>query len=417
MQRPPAADGPAGSTGPVEMTVPSSAPAGPSTTLVEAQEVWESQARADPLGAVLSDPDRTGRRWDLPAFMASGEELVSGVLARYRAFGGEWVDREVAVDFGCGVGRLTQPLARQFHRVIGVDISPTMVAVADRLNQFGDRVEYRANDRPDLSFLADGSVSLVFTHITLQHVPAGVAIEYLREFLRVAKPGGAIIFQLPSHLAESYLHPERDDAPVPEAARAAAIRIDSAPARVEAGAELELVVHVTNASGRIWYQSGDHSLNVGNHWRAVDTGIRTVTDDGRGRLPSRFGPAETARVAVRVRAPGEPGRYQLEFDVVQETVDWFESSGSSVGSIELDVVPAGRPAPPVGGSPSAGRPEDPPFGDLIAADYFQAPVFEMNPIPRHEVEALLRDAGATLLGTEEFVDNWHSYTYFVRNGG
>ena len=38
----------------------------------------------------------------------------------------------------------------------------------------------------------------------------------------------------------------------------------------------------------------------------------------------------------------------------------------------------------------------------------------MNPVPRHQVEALLRDAGATLLGTEEFVDNWHSYTYFVR---
>jgi len=101
------------------------------------------------------------------------------------------------------VGRLTQPLARQFRRVIGVDISPTMVAVADRLNQFGDRVEYRANDRPDLSFLADGSVSLVFTHITLQHVPAGVAVDYLREFLRVAKPGGAVIFQLPSHLARA----------------------------------------------------------------------------------------------------------------------------------------------------------------------------------------------------------------------
>ena len=410
MERPPAAGGPAGGAGPVGARVPSDPPADRSTTLVTAQAVWESQARADPLWAVLSDPDRAGRRWDLPAFMASGEAMVSGALARYRALGGEWVDREVAVDFGCGVGRLTQPLARQFRRVIGVDISPTMVAVADRLNQFGDRVEYRANDRPDLSFLADGSVSLVFTHITLQHVPAGVAVDYLLEFLRGAKPGGAVIFQLPSHLAESYLHPERDDAPVPEAARAAAIVIGPAPAQVEAGTDLELTVDVTNVSDRIWYQSGDHSLNVGNHWCVVDTGVRTVTDDGRGRLPSRFRPAETARVAVRVHAPDEPGHYRLEFDVVQETVAWFEGSGSSVGSVELDVVPAGAPEPPADGSAS----EAPAFGDLIADDYFEAPVFEMNPVPRHQVEALLRDAGATLLGTEEFVDNWHSYTYFVR---
>ena len=186
------------------------------------------------------------------------------------------------------------------------------------------------------------------------------------------------------------------------------------PAHVEAGSDLDVAVDVTNASDRIWFQSADHSLNVGNHWRSLPTGTGTVTDDGRGRLPSRFPPAETARVAVRVRAPDEPGRYRLEFDVVQEAVGWFEASGSPVAGVELDVV-AGRhrSAPTAGSGPGSGSGE-PSFDDLIADDYFEPPVFEMNPVPRHEVEALLRDAGATLLGTDEFVDNWHSYTYFVR---
>jgi hypothetical protein len=43
-------------------------------------------------------------------------------------------------------------------------------------------------------------------------------------------------------------------------------------------------------------------------------------------------------------------------------------------------------------------------------------MFEMNPIPRVEVEQLLRSAGATLLGADEWVNEWHSFTYYVRAG-
>jgi hypothetical protein len=54
------------------------------------------------------------------------------------------------------------------------------------------------------------------------------------------------------------------------------------------------------------------------------------------------------------------------------------------------------------------------FHDLIAAQAFEAPMFEMNPIPRAAVEQLLRSAGATLLGADEWVNEWHSFTYYVR---
>src|SRR4051794_27340086 len=114
------------------------------------QAVWEAQARADPLWAVLSEPDKAGRRWDMSAFMATGEEHVAKTLARFADLGGTFPDHHVVVDFGSGVGRLSQAWADRFEHVIGVDISPTMIAVARRVNRHGERVEYILNDRPDL---------------------------------------------------------------------------------------------------------------------------------------------------------------------------------------------------------------------------------------------------------------------------
>ncbi len=40
-----------------------------------------------------------------------------------------------ALDFGCGVGRLTQALADYFNEVAGVDVSPTMVNKALEYNK------------------------------------------------------------------------------------------------------------------------------------------------------------------------------------------------------------------------------------------------------------------------------------------
>ena len=37
-----------------------------------------------------------------------------------------------ALDFGCGVGRMTLALAKRVKRVVGVDIAPQMLALARR---------------------------------------------------------------------------------------------------------------------------------------------------------------------------------------------------------------------------------------------------------------------------------------------
>ena len=143
--------------------------------LRETTAVWEAHAQADPLWAVLSDPVRAGRRWDLDTFLESGRHQVDQALGRLDALGGTLVDHDWAVDFGSGVGRLSQALGDRFERVLGLDVSPTMVAVARRLNRHGDRVTFRCNDSDRLEGVASGSVSLALSFITLQHVPPALA--------------------------------------------------------------------------------------------------------------------------------------------------------------------------------------------------------------------------------------------------
>jgi SAM-dependent methyltransferase len=370
-------------------------------SLEETQRTWEALAQADPLWAVLSQPDKIGRRWAVDEFLASGEAQVAASLQRFEELGGRFPDRGSALDFGCGVGRLTQPLARRFDRVLGVDISPTMVQVARRLSAEGTPAEFVQNDAPDLRFLSDDSMSLVFTHITLQHVPPEAAVLYLREFLRVVKPSGALIFQLPSHLSERYLPADDQGEVVPPDARLATITA-TVPDQLHIGEQTPLTVTVRNASDRDWLQTANHPILLGNHWTNAD-GTAVAWDDGRARLPVRLAPGETAELVLPVTPPGESGTYRLLLDVVQEGSAWFAEWGSPMWEQSVSVMETPR-RDYEGGD----------FGELLARPSTEAPGFEMHGIPIATVKELLADHGARLLGADEWVDEWHSFSYFVQ---
>jgi predicted TPR repeat methyltransferase len=50
--------------------------------------------------------------------------------------------RDTALDFECGVGRVTQALCARFARCDGVDIAGSMIRLARQYNRFGDRCQY-----------------------------------------------------------------------------------------------------------------------------------------------------------------------------------------------------------------------------------------------------------------------------------
>jgi SAM-dependent methyltransferase len=164
--------------------------------LKELQGNWDALGAQDPLYGVLSDPTKRGNAWDAAEFFATGEAEVAGLLERLQA-DGERFGWGCALDFGCGVGRLSQPLAARFERVLAVDVAPSMLARARELAPPGLAIEWMLNERPDLSVVPDASVDLLYSHIVLQHIPPDLALGYIREFVRVLKPDGLAVFQVP----------------------------------------------------------------------------------------------------------------------------------------------------------------------------------------------------------------------------
>jgi 2-polyprenyl-3-methyl-5-hydroxy-6-metoxy-1,4-benzoquinol methylase len=106
-----------------------------------------------------------------------------------------------ALDFGCGVGRLTQGLTTHFGQVTGVDISTRMIQLAQSYNQHAARVSYVCNTAPDLTLFASDTFDFVLSVITLQHVAPEYSRRYLRDFVRICAPGGLAWFQVPDRLA------------------------------------------------------------------------------------------------------------------------------------------------------------------------------------------------------------------------
>lgn len=171
-------------------------------TLRRQRRSWDEIAAVDPHWAVLSEPGLRNGGWErgtaADEFRISGEREVEHVLAVAAAKGAP-AERDAALDFGCGLGRLTAPLSERFGACTGVDISTEMVQRSSVLHAGRTNCTFRVNADPDLRVFATESFDLVLAELVLQHMPSNkIALGYVREFLRVLKPGGVAIFQIPA---------------------------------------------------------------------------------------------------------------------------------------------------------------------------------------------------------------------------
>ena len=167
-------------------------------TLGQSRLHWDDMAELDPYWSILTEPGTKHGKWNLERFLATGEAEIGSVLESGCQWGLPhrcgW-----ALDFGCGVGRLTRPLAKRFDRVVGLDISYSMLQRAAELND-GPNVSFVANATPSLPFAAE-SFDLIYTAIVLQHVTSRAAIRsYIAEFIRTLKSGGLLVMQIPTYV-------------------------------------------------------------------------------------------------------------------------------------------------------------------------------------------------------------------------
>lgn len=131
---------------------------------------WETFAAENPLHYICTGTE--GRNES--SFWQSGLELVQTellpILLRYQ------VPRNLALELGCGVGRLAIPLGKHFQAVAGLDIAQAMVTQASQFAEQKGATNARFIQIQDpqraleqLAFYS-GAVDFVYSMLVFQHI-------------------------------------------------------------------------------------------------------------------------------------------------------------------------------------------------------------------------------------------------------
>lgn len=153
---------------------------------------WQQWGRYDPYRAVLFEEKYAAARLaqNLPEFWKTGEEYIHSLTRKLTALY-PGLPLGTAIDFGCGVARLSIPLARRFQKVIGVDISPAMLEESQKnCSRFGiANAEFVLSD-DELSRVPSG-VHFAHSYLVLQHIPLKRGLVIARNLVKRLAPAGA----------------------------------------------------------------------------------------------------------------------------------------------------------------------------------------------------------------------------------
>lgn len=154
---------------------------------------WDQMGQRDPYFAVCTDERYRTGRLDPAArahFFRTGEDYVALLFSSIRATLCPDFQPVRALDFGCGVGRLAIPLARECSEVVGVDVSPGMLAEARKNSHelSASNIDFVRSD--DCLSQVQGSFDFVHSFIVLQHIPARRGLRLTRALVDLLSDGG-----------------------------------------------------------------------------------------------------------------------------------------------------------------------------------------------------------------------------------
>jgi 2-polyprenyl-3-methyl-5-hydroxy-6-metoxy-1,4-benzoquinol methylase len=171
-------------------------------TLIEKiKAAWTHLGVSKPHFSVLTHPRFLPENLSgsISEFWGSGEgeaEQLGRILDRHDCFP---LETKTCVEFGCGVGRVTIPLARRFARVHVYDISPGHLSLAENhaIEEGINNVSFHLCRETFLEALHECDV--FYSMIVFQHNPPPLISKLIRNALLSLKPGGIAVFQVPTY--------------------------------------------------------------------------------------------------------------------------------------------------------------------------------------------------------------------------
>ncbi len=380
--------------------------------LKDLKKNWDAFGKQDPLWSILTDRTKKGNKWELEDFFKTGEEEIESILKYTESLGSSY-SRRRALDFGCGVGRLTQALCKYFDECSGVDIAPSMIELARKYNRYGDKCKYYLNEANDLRLFEGNTFDFIYSKIVLQHMKPEYSTNYIKEFLRVLAPGGLLVFQIPSEVA-----PIESLERLVDSAYKAQITLQDSVRPAKDNPQTTIRVKVKNISDVPWPSfkdsEGKYDIYLGNHW-LNESGKIIVNDDGREALPKVLNPGEEVELSLTITIPVKPGNYMLELDMVQENVTWFKHKGSETVRVSVKVESTGQ-------IKGISRKILNLYRKFTGIDkskessQFFVPSMEMYGIPKNVVLELISSSGGKVLDVQQDFSagqGWISYLYYV----
>jgi SAM-dependent methyltransferase len=170
--------------------------------LLRIRTAWQSFGETEPHWSVITHEPYLSKNIEknLDALYASGVAEVDQALAFLSRNHIDLSNARRALDYGCGVGRLTVALARRFPAVLGIDVSEKHIDLARRYaadHQVKNVDFMRITDLEQLNSVTH--VDFILSIIVLQHNPPPIIAVVLRKLLNALNPGGCALFQVPTY--------------------------------------------------------------------------------------------------------------------------------------------------------------------------------------------------------------------------
>jgi SAM-dependent methyltransferase len=156
-------------------------------------EEWERWGARDPYYGVITRPQYRNAALDVDArqaFFASGQDHVFEVLNICSSRLVHDFRPQRVLDFGCGVGRLVIPFSERASEVVGMDVSPSMLAEASANCAERGLSNVRLVLSDDELSAADGQFDLVHSSIVLQHIEIPRGRLLFGKLADKVRPGG-----------------------------------------------------------------------------------------------------------------------------------------------------------------------------------------------------------------------------------